>query len=387
MTNAAVATTVRQTSWKGRPAWQLANGVIEVAVLEGGGHIAELHFHRGAGPTENVLWEAPWKGIDPDKYQPSDDPHYGGPIVGRFLASYTGHALCLDYFGAPSDEEAARGLTLHGEAGVRTWQVSRTSSGIRGRVNLPYAGLEFERIIGTRPGESVLYIEETVRNQRSQPRTIHWVQHVTLGAPLLAAGESSIAVPAQRAKTWPLGYEGKSLVPDDTEFTWPKLGDLDLSRPFSRTGKGTVAGALLKKDRATAFIAALNWRLGLLFGYVFCRDDFPWVAVWEENRARTDAPWHGSTQARGLEFGTTAMPIGKQAAGAAGPLFGTPTSLSLAAGSSRTVRYLAFVAKVPKSWRAVADVWTEGGNLVVNSEGGETVKVSASGADRIGSEQ
>lgn len=46
----------------------------------------------------------------------------------------------------------------------------------------------------------------------------------------------------------------------------------------------------------------------LLIGYCFRREDFPWVAVWEENRAISAVPWQHRTEARGLEFGTTPTP-------------------------------------------------------------------------------
>jgi len=41
---------------------------------------------------------------------------------GEFLASFTGHALCLDYFGMGSPEETQRGMPLHGEAGCSNWR-------------------------------------------------------------------------------------------------------------------------------------------------------------------------------------------------------------------------------------------------------------------------
>ncbi len=382
MTSSAATTHVGQVSWKGRPAWQIRNDCIEALVLEGGGHIAGLHFLPGAGPTENVLWEAPWDGVDPKDYNSREhEQRYGAAPVGKFLASFTGHALCLDLFGAPSDEETAQGLALHGEASASQWSGEVSKDVLRVWAELPHAQLHVERAIAVLPNESVLHVEERVTNRAQSPREIHWVQHPTLGPPLLAAGESVVSIPADRAKTWPLGYGGKSLVPDDVEFSWPRLGDLNLALPFQRKGTGMVVATQLRQERSHAFVAALNWRLGLLLGYVFRVADFPWVAVWEENQARDDAPWNGTTQARGLEFGTTPMPMGRQATREAGPLFSTPTALSLAAGETRATQYLAFLAKVPNTWRVVKDVQLHEGEIALYGHGDKSVRIPARGAE------
>lgn len=65
--------------------------------------------------------------------------------------------------------------------------------------------------------------------------------------------------------------------------------------------------------REIGFVSALNWELGLVFGYCFRSVDFPWLAIWHENCAREYAPWNGKTQTLGLEFGTTPMSVGKKA--------------------------------------------------------------------------
>src|SRR5512147_2792464 len=97
---------VQPTRWRGRDAWILSNGVLDVVTLTGGGHIADVRFRPEPGyASSNVLWEAPWKSIDPDRFRPRDAENYGPACVGKFLCGFTGHALCLDFFGLPSPEE------------------------------------------------------------------------------------------------------------------------------------------------------------------------------------------------------------------------------------------------------------------------------------------
>ena len=386
----------RRVKWRGRPAIRLSNGVIELTALNGGGHIAELRFARDAArPKANVLWESPWEGAAPGTLQARRlAGNYGPKGVGDFLVGYTGHALCLDYFGMPSADEVRQGLPLHGEAASRNWRVTHdrarsAATHAAWRVELPSTGLAFERGIELHKGESVAVFHEHVTNQRDSDHYFHWVQHVTLGAPLLDPGCSRVFLSGSRAKTWPLGYEGKSLVSLDREFCWPdapreKGGTTDLSIPFGERGTGFVASVLLDVDRAIQFVAALNWRLGLVSGYLFRREDFPWIAVWEENCAREYEPWKGTTQARGMEFGTTPMPIGKEATFLAGKLFYTLGWKRIPSRATQKVVYAAFLAEVPKCWRGVHNIQVEKNALVITGSGGsEKITIAARGISEL----
>lgn len=80
------------------------------------------------------------------------------------------------------------------------------------------------------------------------------------------------------------------------------------------------------------------------------------MAVWEENCAREYAPWNGKTQARGMEFGTTPMPLGKEATFNQGQFLGAPCWCKVAAKGVRSAAYLAFLAPLPSGWKKVRDV-------------------------------
>jgi hypothetical protein len=161
--------------------------------------------------------------------------------------------------------------------------------------------------------------------------------------------------------TWPLGYEGREMLRDDATFEWPHApsvprGMLDLRIPFQRPGSGFVAAARVDITREIGFISVLNWHVGLALIYCFRREDFPWVAVWEENCARAAAPWNGAAQVRGMEFGTTPMPLGRDAIQAMGSLFDTPGSRMVPPAATLHARYIACVAAVPQDWREISDV-------------------------------
>ncbi len=368
----------RAVLWRKRPGWLLANEQISLCFLRGGGHLASLCLRTGPAPNVNLLWEPFWQTIEPERY--SKQKHgrrFGPPPAGKYLAGYAGHSLCVDYFGAPSEEEALLGLPLHGEVASSRWTlVNRRAERGLGLLTLrsaaPSAGLLVQRAVTLRENESVAYVTETITNKANRDRYFQWVQHTTFGPPFLQAGDSVCLMPGTRSKTWPLGYEGKEALENDREFSWPNApaksgGSLDISQPFATNGRGFIATTLLAEgsDSQLAYVAVLNWRLGLLAGYCFRRSDFPWVANWEENCARTDAPWQGKVQARGLEFGTSPMPLGLRDAVLGGPLFGVPAVRRLPARGVQTVSYAVFATAAPRTWRTISAIGIRQNSLVV----------------------
>ncbi|MGC1128767.1 MAG: DUF4432 family protein [Candidatus Acidiferrales bacterium] len=366
----------KRVRWRGRRAWTLSNGRIAACWLTGGGHLASLVYRADEGESGNLIWEAPWKTIEPESYSPGAHARkYGPPPAGKYLAGYTGHAVCLDYFGEPSQEEASRGLPLHGEIASRKWSAAsgkpaRGEASLVMRATAPTAGLRFERQVSLRTGESAISVKETVTNAGRRDRFFQWVQHASFGPPLLQTGESVCVLNGERGKTWPHGYEGRPALANDREFNWPMAPaangqSVNISQPFAQQGLGFIATVLLRRDAKFGFVGVLNWRMGILAAYCFRTADFPWVAVWEENGSRAGQPWNGVAQVRGLEFGTSPMPIGIRHALLQGPLFGVPVARSIAAGASQSATYDVFATSVPKTWRAVGNVEFAGGKICV----------------------
>lgn len=385
--------------WKGRDATRLTNGVIELIALTGGGHLAGLRFVEADGrPSLNVFWEAPWATYDPIPGLSEERLQmYGPKSVSKYMAGYTGHSLCLDYFGEPSAEEAASGLGLHGEAPVAQWNVATPTPverpHCRWNVRLPAAQLAFEREVRLGDGESTVYVQETVSNERDVDHACDWVQHVTFGPPFLTQGESTLIVSAGRGITWPLGYEGASLLANDREFVWPYAPcegverTTDLRQPFDTRGRGFVAGIQLDPGRDMEYLLAVNWNLRLGMGYCFRRKDFPWMTVWEENCARRGTPWNGRTQARGMEFGTTPLPLGREETFRRGQLFDTPSWCVIPAGQERTARYVIFLFAVPPQIHSIQGVAIEADAVVVLDEHSQpAISVPARGCDKFLSE-
>jgi hypothetical protein len=141
-----------------------------------------------------------------------------------------------------------------------------------------------------------------------------------------------------------------------------------------------LVAVLLNPRRQFQYVTAHNLPHGLLVGYCFRRSDFPWAAIWEENKVRTGPPWNGISQTRGMEFGSTPSPITRREAFAVSPLFNTPTFSIVPARGKKTANYVSFLAKVPEDFGVVRDVQVAKNEILIQGSGRRSsVRLPASG--------
>jgi len=362
--------------WNDRRAYRLSNANLTLTALLGGGHIADF---RLLGSPLNVLWEAPWPTIEPQAFSSGEHASlYGDGPVARFLCGYTGHALALGYFGMPSSEEAERGMGLHGEAATSEWKVVSAAADddaatLAMEVTLPDYRLHFRRELSLPSEAFTASITEIVTNLSGDAIEFQWVQHAAFGEPFFANGDATLFTSGKRGMTWPAGYEGHELLAGDVEFQWPYARSIEgrsvnLSQPFTRDGTGFLAGVLADSDRENAFAVVHNLKLQLVAGYSFNPVLFPWIVLWEENRAREYAPWNKITRARGVEFGTSPMPLGLAHARDMRRLFDSPVLSSIPAASCVQAQYDLLLHPVPAEWTQIKDVQQTEHTLVVQGD-------------------
>jgi hypothetical protein len=382
----AQASLRKEKVMNGRSGFRLQADWGHVSVLEGGGHICDLHLN--ACSRVNPLWRPPWVGIDPFRY--STEKHvrrYGPPPDGRLLAGIAGHSLSFDYFGPPSAEETAAGLTTHGEAPALKWDLQKYAKSpkplLQYGLTLPDAQIRFSRKLTLDRTNAVIYCEEEAVNLSRHDRPISWNEHVTFGPPFLQAEVTWFDMPATRAKICPASYSSRFSLQPDAEFIWPNAQTRNRKRINLRTMParefGHYTAQLLNPELEIAFIAACNPRLKLLVVYAFRRADFPWIGNWEERYNRTAAPWRGKTFCRGLEFSTTPFAIPRRQTIEQGPLFGETTYRWLPAKSKARVRFLILLFEVPETFRGVGAVCVGKRRIDVVESGirGRTVSVAA----------
>lgn len=317
----------RTTTYRGRRAHCIENELLRVTVLDEGGHIAEITL-KSTGV--NPLWTPPWPTIEPSTYELAKHPEYGADSESKLLSGIHGHNLCLDLWGAPTQEEARAGMTVHGEGSIVPYdfEISGNGQQMICSCTLPAAQLEFRRTLSLDVNH--VHIEESVRNVSILDRPVAWTQHVTLGPPFLEHGKTVFDVPATKSMT----YDGEV-------FDWPMLHDEDLRVFTTAAVSGKFTTHLLDLRLDNAWFTAYTPSQRTLIRYDWRREDFPWIGVWEENRSRTMPPWNGETITRGMEFGVSPMPESRRKMIDRGSLFGVPGYRWIPALSTVTVRYSA----------------------------------------------
>ncbi len=334
---------IERRTHHGRRATAIENDRVRVTVLDGGGHIAEI-LDKKSGI--NPLWSPQWPSIDPSSFDRTQHPDYGAGAEARLLAGIMGHNVCLDFFGGPTDEEAAAGLTVHGEAPVAPYSIDQADGGLIAGANLPLAQLRFERRIDLQ--DLHIRIRESVENLSSFDRPVGWTQHVTLGRPFLEKGVTQFRASATRSQVYANPFGDDDYLKRGAEFAWPHApradgGSADLQVFSGRPASSAYTAHLMDPSREHAHFVAFSPRAQLAIGYTWRRADFPWMGIWEENLSRKSAPWNGAEITRGMEFGVSPIPETRPQMIERGPLFDTPTFRWIPAKTRVEIEYWATI--------------------------------------------
>jgi len=320
-------TAVLVTRYHGRRAAALENEHLRVTVLAEGGHIAEVLDKRTG---INPLWTPPWPSIEPSTYDAERHRNtYGTGSDAKLLAAIMGHNLCLDIFGGPSAEEAAAGLSAHGDAPIVPYAIiAANGDSLLMRATLPLTHIAFERRLELHG--RMVSVHERIQSLCAFDRPIAWTEHVTLGPPFLERGATELRLSATRSHVFETPFGADDYLQPGAAFDWPAAPcadgrSTDLRRLTSAPRSSAYTAHLVDPSRRPAFFVAFSPTLQLAFGYVWDPGDFPWVGMWEENYSRSAAPWSGRTLARGIEFGISPFPETRRAMVERGRLFETPT--------------------------------------------------------------
>lgn len=326
-----------KTTYLGRRAVSIENEHLRVTVTEEGGHIAEV-FSKAA--NINPLWVPNWQTKEPGTIGP-DDPVFGSNVESKLLAGILGHNLCLDLFGGPSDEEAALGMTAHGESSVLPYDITDDGTTMTCRAHFPLAAIEFVRTVRLQ-GERVT-IEEHVTNLTSFDRPIAWTQHVTLSPPFLDPATTQFRVSAAGpAMTHPVSLGEAPYLAPGQAFEWPNApglndGITNITNMRPTAPASSYVAVVMKGPEAswTAWSPQYNFAIS----YVWNAADFPWLGIWEENRSRSHSPWNNVGVTRGMEFGVSPFPESRHTTVERGRTLDTPGFKWLPAKGTLTANY------------------------------------------------
>ena len=139
------------------------------------------------------------------------------------------------------------------------------------------------------------------------------------------------------------GLDGKpvdlSTVPDDPHYT-------------------DHTATLMDPARRLEWVAALSSSRHSIFGYIFRREDYPWLQTWD-NYPSVAGLVHG------LEFGTQPYDLARRIIADNGPLFGTPVWRWLPAKSTIESHFILFYAHVPDGFSRIDSVELQNGQIVI----------------------
>ncbi len=347
-----------QTQFEGREGTALVNDKIELITLNKGGAFVSL-----------VLKD------DSKKVNPMWNPIRMAREAGRqgTFGDSLGHFVCVDGFGPSSPEERKAGLEGHGEAHRLSWE--KVSAGREGakqhlayRVTLPVMQEVFTRRMELVDGEQVVYVDSELESLLAFDRPVNWAEHATIGAPFLAPGKTVVDASVGSCQTRPHQMQPPTrTLASGRDFQFPMApkqdGTLrDLRGVPDPPNSMDHTGCAIDPARRLGYVTAINTVEGLMIGYVFRREEFPWLQEW------LNFPASGALS-RGLEFGTQPYDVPRRQAISMGSLFGVPTYRWLPAKSKIGARYLMFWTRVPQGMNRVEDVQLEGGKLVIRGAG------------------
>ena len=332
------AVSLTEQTFHGRPAWILENGVMRVAVLEGGGHIAEVRQTTGDSRRDvNPMRIPHYPTIDPQTYVDARDNGRYGDDPHRWLSSgYMGHLLCFPFYGPPSSpEEVAAGLGNHGEAPIVEWRkISGSAEGdvvtLQYGAELPKTGYRVRRTLTMRSMLPWVQVEEWVENLLLVDRPVQWMQHATFGPPFVEPGKSLLRISATR------GHRNGDL----------PAGESPSERLMpAETPGGSYTALLMDSARDYQFFTLTHREYPVTVGYLFAAAGNPWAADWQENQRARQKPWDGKVVARGIEFGTSPYAEGLRRAVDRGSLFKTPAFRWIGARETLRTEFIIFLTE------------------------------------------
>ncbi len=335
-----------------RPRLVLDGQAAMLVVDLGGGSIAD--FHLKSNPLNPLQW---------DSWSFGDTPDQAPPIEPRSM----GHFLCLDRWGPATEAEQAHGMGWHGEATRVWWAVDEDVRAENGDLvaqmsaELPLAGLKVSRSIRMAQDQAIFAVAEAVTNTRHLGRVYNIVQHPTIGPPFL---DESTRVDANGTRGFM--QETPMPTPENPEVHWPSAlkkdgTEVDI-RHLTDDASPAVVSYIIEEEYG--WTTAINASKGLLIGYIWPEEEYPWFDAWRHVR-------DGKPFARGLEFGTTGLHQPSPVLLEKGQIFGRYLFHYIDADETQVFTYANFLMEIPSDFAGVADVEYAEGQLVVREDGGQ----------------
>lgn len=325
------------------------NAMASLTINAFGGALVDFHLHDSK--------------INPLSFRFTQDQM---PVNNKSGAPYQGHFLCLGRWGKPSVGETKAGIPDHGHFANMMWTCSLSDQGTLNMcAESELEGLKVDRTIRLDKHLAMYMVDEVVTNINPLGRLYNIVQHPTLAAPFLTNNTKiqcnalkgfhykNYHDPEKNASNWPYGIgENKTIT--------------DLR--FCDNGVSAVFSFIVNDNSRFGWITAHSPYSQLLIGYLWVRQDYPWINLWKD--------WDKSSiQYCGLEFGTTGIhqPFMEILEQGKSTIFNKNTFQYIDAGDVACRRYISFLVETPREFGEIESVYMDHGFLCIKQHNKDLV--------------
>jgi hypothetical protein len=257
------------------------------------------------------------------------------------------------------------GMPSHGEATSVQWILlsgpENRGDAVTAEMScaLPLSGMILKRTLRLMHDSAVLVVNEEAINGNKLGRVYNLVQHPSIGGLFL---DANLRIDSNATRGFWVGNPFPRL--EEPMITWPNFEFKGKQNDIRRVAKDQEPGVFnfVMDGAVHGWVTAANPSRRLLLGYFWELADYPWLRIW---RADKD----GIPIARGLEFGTTSLPLPFRDIIAKGKIFDRPVYDYLDAGESRTRTYTVFLTGIMEGFRGVSKVVVEPDRAILLEEG------------------
>ena len=282
-----------------------------------------------------------------------------------------GHFVCFDRLGGSSKKERENGMRSHGEAAYVEWRLLSGPEHRNGAVTismsceLPMARMRLTRTMRLLDDFPVFVVHEEIENIGMLGRIYNMVQHPTIGGAFL---DNTLLIDSNAGKGFYLGTPYPEL--GEPVINWPHFVYESRLVDIRRVEKDHMPGVvnfIFDDDSSIGWVSACSRSGGLMIGYVWKAEEYPWLRIWRANK-------DGNPTARGLEFGTTPLPLPFGQLLEKGPMLDRPVYQYLDAGERVTRSYAAFLAEIPDDFAGVESLSCDSNGINLRESAGQSAR-------------
>ena len=231
------------------------------------------------------------------------------PEINKNGFDFQGHFISLGTWGLPTEEEQREGIRLYGEPTAQIWsfeEVERDGFGTRTYktgFKSKIEGLSLIREVSLYDNQSLVRVIESVTNDLPKGIPYNFLQHPTFGGAFVS---SKLSVDTNAG----IGFYQKGNFPREnyenleaSSFVWPQ-GELPNDTiDLRKTGEipnTFLTSHIFEKNQKLGWATATNPEEGVMVGYVWETNDYPWLNVWHQYK-------DGKVTGRAVEFATCGL--------------------------------------------------------------------------------